>query len=46
MSFIPNAETLKEVVHRLASKVEELWQRNSKVVKITRHYKAWWNDKC
>ena len=34
---IPNAEILKEIVHRLASKVKELWQRNSKV---------WWNNEC
>ena len=46
MFFILNTETLKEVVHWLASKVEELWQRNSKGVKITRHSKAWWNDEC
>ena len=45
-SFILNAETLEEVVHRLASKVEESWQRNLKAVKITRHSKAWWNDEC
>ena len=44
--FISNAETLKEVVHRLASKVEELWQRNLKAIKITRYSKAWWNNEC
>ena len=45
-SSIPNAETLKEMVHRLASKVEESWQRNLKAVKFTRHSKAWWNNEC
>jgi len=46
MSSFQNAENLKEIVQLLASKIEESWQRNSKPVKITRHSKAWWNDKC
>jgi len=30
----------------LLSNIEELWQRHSKTVKITKHSKAWWNDNC
>ena len=45
MSSFQNAENLEEIVQLLASKIEKSWQRNSKPVKITRHSKAWWNDK-
>ena len=46
MSSFQNAENLEEIVQLLASKIEESWQRKSKLVKITRHSKAWWNDEC
>jgi len=46
ISSFQNAENLEEIVQLLISKIEESWQRNSKLVKITRHSKAWWNDKC
>jgi len=39
-SSFQNAENLEEIVQLLASKIEESWQRNSKLVKITRHSKA------
>ena len=38
-SSFQNAETLEEIVQLLVSKIEESWQRNSKLVKITRHSK-------
>jgi len=46
MFSFQNAENLEEIVQLLISKIEKSWQRNSKPVKITRHSKAWWNDKC
>jgi len=45
-SSFQNAENLEEIVQLLMFKIEEFWQRNLKPVKITRHFKAWWNDKC
>ena len=46
MTIIQNAETLEEVVQSMSSKIEELWQKNSKLIKILRHFKAWWNEDC
>jgi len=45
MSSFQNAENLEEIVQLLMYKIEESRQRNLKPVKITRHSKAWWNDK-
>jgi len=44
--IIQNAETLEEVVQSISSNIEESWQKNSKPIKITRHFKAWWNKDC
>ena len=46
MTSIQNAETLEKVVMALSSNIEELWQRHSKTVKITKHSKVWWNNNC
>ena len=46
MSSFQNAENLEEIVQLLACKIEESWQRNLKLVKITWHSKTWWNNKC
>jgi len=45
ISSFQNVENLEEIVQLLIYKIEESQQRNSKPVKITRHSKAWWNDK-
>jgi len=45
-SSFQNAKNLKEIVQILMSKIEKSWQKNLKPVKITRHSKAWWNNKC
>ena len=46
MTIIQNAETLEEVAQSMSSKIEESWRKNSKLIKITRHFKAWWNEDC
>ena len=40
MTSIQNVETLEEVVTTLLSNIEELWQRHSKNIKITKYSKA------
>jgi len=45
-TIIQNTETLEEVVQSILSNIEESWQKNSKLIKITRHSKAWWNEDC
>ena len=46
ISYIHNTDTLEEVVQLLLSKIEKLWQKYLKPIKITRHSKAWWTDNC
>ena len=45
-TIIQNAKTLEEVVQSISSNIKELWQKNSKPIKITRHSKVWWNEDC
>jgi len=44
--YIYNTDALEEIVQLLSSKIEESWQKYSKLIKITRHSKVWWNDDC
>ena len=44
MFSIQNTENLEKIVHLFTSKIKESWQRNLKLVKITRHSKAWQNN--
>jgi len=37
---------LEEVTNSLASRIELTWKVNLKQVKITKHSKSWWNEKC
>ena len=45
-TIIQNAETFEEIVQSISSNIKELWQNNSKPIKITRHSKVWWNEDC
>ena len=44
--MIQNTESLEEVVQYLATNIEDIWFKYSKMVNITRHFKAWWNKDC
>ena len=45
-TIIQNSEILEEVVQSILSNIKESWQKNSKLIKITRHSKVWWNEDC
>ena len=45
-SSIQDVESLEEVVQLLATNIEDIWFKHSKIVNITRHSKAWWNEDC
>ena len=46
ISYVHNTDILEEIVQLFLFKIEKLWQKYLKPIKITRHFKAWWNDNC
>ena len=45
-SSIQNSETLEEIIWNLSIKIKNIWFKHSKMVNMTRHSKAWWNENC
>ena len=45
-SPIQDTKSLEEVVQHLATNIEDIWFKYSKIVNITRYSKAWWNKDC
>ena len=45
-SNIADKETLENITQELATAIEDLWNRHSRTVNITRHSKEWWNEDC
>ena len=43
---ISNIDELEEVVLKFADIINRAWFKYSKLVRITKHSKSWWNDKC
>jgi len=41
-----NITNLDRAVNEFASVVEITWEKNSKVINITRHSKSWWDKSC
>jgi len=46
MSNLFDINRLENVVNSLASNIEHAWEKNSKLVNISRHSKSWWNNEC
>jgi len=44
ISNITDIESLEKAVQEYATILESLWNRYSKLVKITKHSKIWWNE--
>ena len=45
-STISNIDELEEVVLKFTDIVDQAWFKYSKPVRITKHSKSWWNNKC
>ena len=43
---ISNKECLKNTVDNLNSLINQAWNKNAKLTRITRHSKQWWNNEC
>ena len=45
-SNIEDIEKLEQVVNLLGSIVDQVWSKNAKKSKITKHSKQWWSEPC
>jgi len=46
MSNISDPTSLDKIVNDLAQKIEYTGEKHSKIVKISKNSKSWWNNKC
>ena len=42
-SDLSDIKSLENVVHALAYSMKSIWEKNSKIVNITKHSKSWWD---
>jgi len=45
-SNIDNIECLNQIVNQLGSIIEQMWSKNAKISKISKHSKQWWSNSC
>jgi len=43
---LTDVKLLEKVVNLLANTIEEIWDKNLKIVNITIHLKSWWDLNC
>ena len=46
ISNLSNTKSLENVVNLFTYIIERAWNKNSKIVNISRHLKYWWNTNC
>jgi len=46
MSNILDSSSLDNLVNSLTQEVKNAWDKHSKMVRIMKYSKSWWNDKC
>ena len=46
ISNISEISILEEAVNNFAKGMDNVWNKNTKFVNITKHSKSWWNDNC
>ena len=46
ISNIPDSNSFKSITQKLATAIEDLWNKHSKYVNITKCSKEWWNEDC
>jgi len=44
MSNIINHDILEQITQEFTTTTENLWNKYSKSVNITKHFKVWWNE--
>jgi len=46
ISNIANTEKLEHIVNQLRAIIDQVWTKNAKNLRISKHSKQWWIDKC
>jgi len=46
MSNISYSTSLDKIINDLVQEIENAWEKHLKIVKITKHSKSWWDNKC
>ena len=46
VSNLSDIDKLEDVVNTFALYTKHAWEKNSKLINITRHSKSWWNKEC
>jgi len=44
--FLTNVESLEKAINSFSKAIESTWEKNSKIINISRHSKSWWNINC
>jgi len=45
-SNIESVESLNQIVNQLGSIIEQMWSKNTKRSRISKHSKQWWSNSC
>ena len=45
-SNIVNIKELDNIINRLGSTIEQMWSKNAKRTRISKHSKQWWSESC
>ena len=45
-SNIESVESLNQIVNQLGSTIKQMWSKNAKRSRISKHSKQWWSDSC
>ena len=46
MFNISDSTSLDKIINNLVQEIENGWEKHLKIVKIMKHSKSWWDDKC
>jgi len=46
VSNLSDIASLDNIVNDFTNKINNAWEKSSKIIDITRHSKSWWNKNC
>ena len=43
---IQSIDALEAIIQLLSNNIDRIWYKHSKIINITKHSKAWWDNDC